>query len=135
MKKLVYSIGVIGFLVSCGGPAEETTTTETKDTTNTEQVKRLNDKEASQVRLEIDSQNIFKWTNKYIPNINIVEESEIKLALRLVYERMKIVVEPSCVVPLAAILMNKSVFKGKRVGLILTGGNVDLAKFADWFKV
>lgn len=38
MKKLVYSIGVIGFLVSCGGPAEEPTTTETKDTTKQEAV-------------------------------------------------------------------------------------------------
>lgn len=38
----------------------------------------LDDNEVSQVRFEIDSQNIFKWTNEYVPNINIVEESEIK---------------------------------------------------------
>lgn len=37
----------------------------------------LNDNEVSQVRFEIESQNIFKWTNEYVPNINIVEESEI----------------------------------------------------------
>jgi threonine dehydratase len=54
--------------------------------------------------------------------------------LRLVYERMKIVVEPSCVVPLAAVLKHKDLFKGKKIGIILTGGNVDLKKFADWFN-
>jgi threonine dehydratase len=71
---------------------------------------------------------------EHVESIFLVEEAEIKAALRLVYERMKIVVEPSCVVPLAAILKNKSVFEGKKVGLILTGGNVDLAKFAEWFS-
>jgi len=51
----------------------------------------------------------------------------------LVYERMKIVVEPSCVVPLAAVLKNKPLFAGKKVGLILSGGNIDLSKLAGWF--
>ena len=46
---------------------------------------------------------------------------------------MKIVVEPSCVVPFAAALKNPEIFKGKKVGIILTGGNVDLSKFGDWF--
>jgi threonine dehydratase len=71
---------------------------------------------------------------EHIQDIFLVEEDEIKAALQLVYERMKIVVEPSCVVPLAAILKNKAVFAGKRVGLILTGGNVDFVKFCEWFK-
>ena len=39
---------------------------------------------------------------------------------------MKIIIEPSCAVPLAAILANKKTFKEKQVGVILTGGNVDL---------
>jgi threonine dehydratase len=65
--------------------------------------------------------------------ILLVSEEEIKAALKLAYERMKIVVEPSCVVPLAAVLRNKDLFKGKRTGIILTGGNVDLSKFAEWF--
>jgi threonine dehydratase len=39
---------------------------------------------------------------------------------------MKIVMEPSCAVPLAVILKNPEVFRGKRVGVIVTGGNVDL---------
>jgi threonine dehydratase len=71
---------------------------------------------------------------QHVRNIFLVSEDEIKTALQLVYERMKIVVEPSCVVPLAAILKNKPVFEGKKVGLILTGGNVDLSKFGEWFK-
>ncbi len=71
---------------------------------------------------------------QYVKEILLVSEEEIKSALRLVYERMKIVVEPSCVVPLAAILKNKEKFAGKKVGIILTGGNVDLSKFGEWFK-
>ncbi len=72
---------------------------------------------------------------EYVEDIFLVSEDEIKAALRLVYERMKIVVEPSCVVPLAAVLKNKEKFTGKKVGIILTGGNVDLSKFGDWFAV
>jgi threonine dehydratase len=71
---------------------------------------------------------------QHIKEIFLVSEEEIKAALQLVYERMKIVVEPSCVVPLAAVLKNKELFAGKRVGIILTGGNVDLTKFGEWFK-
>ncbi|WP_457832086.1 pyridoxal-phosphate dependent enzyme, partial [Staphylococcus aureus] len=63
-----------------------------------------------------------------VKDILLVSEDEIKAALRLVYERMKIVVEPSCVVPLAAVLRNKKLFEGKKTGIILTGGNVDLSK-------
>jgi threonine dehydratase len=70
----------------------------------------------------------------HVTAILLVGEAEIKAALRLVYERMKIVVEPSCVVPLAAILKNKEQFAGKKVGVILTGGNVDLSRFGDWFE-
>lgn len=70
----------------------------------------------------------------YAKEILLVSENEIKAALKLVYERMKIVVEPSSVVPLAAVLKNKEKFAGKKTGIILTGGNVDLSKFSEWFK-
>jgi threonine dehydratase len=69
----------------------------------------------------------------HVADILLVSEDEIKAALRLVYERMKIIIEPSCAVPLAAVLKNSDLFKGKKVGIILTGGNVDLSKFKDWF--
>ncbi|MFZ9044452.1 MAG: threonine ammonia-lyase [Cyclobacteriaceae bacterium] len=57
-----------------------------------------------------------------------VSEEEIVNAMRLVWERMKIVIEPSCAVPFAALLKNKEYYAGKKVGIILTGGNVDLSK-------
>ncbi len=47
---------------------------------------------------------------------------------------MKIIVEPSCVVPFAALLKNKELFASKKVGIILSGGNVDLKKFCEWFS-
>lgn len=69
----------------------------------------------------------------HIKEVLLVSDDDIKAALKLVYERLKIVVEPSCVVPFAAVLRNKPLFEGKRVGIILTGGNVDLVKFGEWF--
>jgi threonine dehydratase len=74
----------------------------------------------------------FPIIKEHVREIFTVSELEIKQALRLVYERMKIVVEPSCVVPLAAVLKNKELFKGKKVGIILTGGNIDLMKIAEY---
>jgi threonine dehydratase len=68
-----------------------------------------------------------------VSDILLVSDDEIKASLRLVYERMKIIIEPSCAVPLAAVLKNPALFKGKKVGIILSGGNVDLSKFKDWF--
>ncbi len=63
-----------------------------------------------------------------VKGIFLVSDDEIIEAMRLLWERMKIIVEPSGAVPLAALLKNKEAFKGKKVGVILTGGNVDLAK-------
>lgn len=60
--------------------------------------------------------------------IYTAEEATIIRAMRLIWETMKIIVEPSCCPPLAAILENPAEFKGKRIGVILTGGNVDLEK-------
>jgi threonine dehydratase len=69
----------------------------------------------------------------HVTDILLVSDEEIKAALKLIYERMKIIVEPSCVVPFAAALKNPELFKGKKVGIILSGGNVDLTKFGTWF--
>jgi threonine dehydratase len=79
------------------------------------------------------SERTLEIIQAHVANILLVSEDEIKAALRLVYERMKIIIEPSCAVPLAAVLKNPDLFKGKKVGIILTGGNVDLSKFKDWF--
>ena len=75
----------------------------------------------------------FSIIKQYVKDILTVSDEEIINAMRLVYERMKLVVEPSGVVPLAALLKNKDLFTGKRVGVIFSGGNVELKKFGEWF--
>jgi threonine dehydratase len=45
-----------------------------------------------------------------------------------VFEHLKIIIEPSCAVPLAALIKNKELFKSQQVGIILSGGNVDLSQ-------
>jgi threonine dehydratase len=63
-----------------------------------------------------------------VDQIATVSEESIVAAMRMIWERMKIIIEPSSAVPLAAILENKVDVKGQRVGIILSGGNVDLGK-------
>ncbi len=75
----------------------------------------------------------FPIIKQYVKDVLTVSEEEIIAALKLVYERMKIVVEPSAVVPLAALIKNKTLFEGKRVGIIFSGGNVDLKMLNEWF--
>jgi threonine dehydratase len=70
----------------------------------------------------------FPIIQKNVKEIITVSDDEIIEALRLVWERMKIIIEPSCAVPLAALLKEKDRFSGKRVGIILSGGNVDLGR-------
>ncbi len=69
-----------------------------------------------------------------VKDILLVNDDEIKAAMRLVYERMKIIAEPSSLVTLAVVLKYKELFNGKKIGLIITGGNVDLSKLAEWFQ-
>lgn len=70
----------------------------------------------------------FPIIRKHVEAIIRVEEREITVALKLIWERMKVVVEPSSAVALAAVLREKDQFHGKKVGIILSGGNVDLQK-------
>lgn len=63
---------------------------------------------------------------EYVDQIVTVSEDAIIQAMKLIWERMKIIVEPSSAVPLAAILENKINHQGKRIGIIISGGNVDL---------
>jgi len=70
---------------------------------------------------------------EHVTDILLVSEEEIKSALKLVYERMKIIVEPSSIVPFAAAIKNKALFQGKKVGIIISGGNVDVTKLSSWF--
>jgi threonine dehydratase len=68
------------------------------------------------------------FVSKHVTDILTASEQEIVDAMKLIWKRMKIVMEPSSAVPLATILKNRDVFAGKRVGVIITGGNVDLDK-------
>ena len=65
---------------------------------------------------------------QYVADILVVDDAEIIAAMRLIWERMKIIIEPSCAVPLAALLKHREQFAGQKIGIILTGGNVDLGK-------
>ena len=70
----------------------------------------------------------FAIISKNIYKIITVDDATTINAMRLIWERMKIIVEPSSAVTLALVLSEKIDLKGKRIGLILSGGNVDLAK-------
>lgn len=70
----------------------------------------------------------FPIIKRYVQDIITVSEAEIVSAMRTIWERMKIIVEPSASVPLGAILTKRPEFSGKRIGVILSGGNVDLTK-------
>jgi len=69
----------------------------------------------------------FPIIKELVEKIIRVEEEVIISAMQLIWERMKLVVEPSSAVALAALLKEKQKFKGTKVGVILSGGNVDLA--------
>ncbi len=68
------------------------------------------------------------FVSNHVEDILLATEQEIIDAMYLIWQRMKIVMEPSSAVPLATIIKNKELFAGKRVGVIVTGGNVDLKK-------
>lgn len=70
----------------------------------------------------------FRIILQNVDDIITVSEENIVKAMRLIWERMKIIIEPSAAVPVAALLENPELFKGAKVGIILSGGNVDLTK-------
>ena len=76
----------------------------------------------------------FPIIHKEVKEIITVTDEEIVAAMRLIWERLKIIVETSCAVPFAAVLKDKSKFQGTRVGIILSGGNVDLEKVGKLFS-
>ncbi len=68
----------------------------------------------------------FAILREHLDAILLADEDEIVAAMRLTWDRLKVVIEPSCAVPLAMILRHRARFAGRRVGVILSGGNVDL---------
>ncbi|SFS21547.1 beta-hydroxyaspartate dehydratase BhcB [Yoonia litorea] len=73
------------------------------------------------------------FVSNYVTDIYTASEEEIIEAMKITWKHLRIVMEASCAVPLATILKNKEKFAGKRVGVIITGGNVDLDKLP-WIK-
>jgi threonine dehydratase len=70
----------------------------------------------------------FRIIMEKVDDIVTVSEETIVLAMRMIWERMKIIIEPSSAVPLAAILEGKIEVRGMKTGIILSGGNLDLGK-------
>jgi threonine dehydratase len=68
----------------------------------------------------------FPILREHVRDILLVDDTQVVAAMRLLWERMKLVVEPSGAVPLATVLAHRERFAGRRVGIILSGGNVDL---------
>lgn len=70
----------------------------------------------------------FPIIRELVNDIVLVSEEEIVVAMKLIWERMKLIVEPSSAVALAAIFKERQRFNGKKIGVIISGGNVDLKK-------
>ncbi|SEJ76764.1 threonine dehydratase [Pseudooceanicola nitratireducens] len=73
------------------------------------------------------------FVSNHVSDILTASEDEIVDTMKLIWKRLKIVMEPSSAVPLATVLKNRDRFAGKRVGIIITGGNVDLDRLP-WTK-
>ena len=77
------------------------------------------------LRAQIGSKT-FPVIQNLVDDIIPIREEDIINALRMIWERLKIIVEPSCSIALALIINNKQLFEGRNVGLIMSGGNLDL---------
>lgn len=78
-------------------------------------------------------ENTWHFVSNFVTDIQTASEEEIIDAMKITWKYLRIVMEPSCAVPLATILKNQDLFRGQRVGVIVTGGNVDLDKLP-WMK-
>ncbi|KAB1065286.1 threonine/serine dehydratase [Salibacter halophilus] len=76
----------------------------------------------------------FEIISENIDQILTAKEDTIIEALKMMHHHLKIMAEPSCALPLATILENKSMFEGKKVGIIISGGNVDLDVYYESLK-
>ncbi len=76
----------------------------------------------------------FPIIQELVDDIFLADEEEIVTAMQFIFERKKIVIEPSSAVPFAVVLFNKLNVTNKKVGIILSGGNVDLSLFFDALK-
>lgn len=77
----------------------------------------------------------FPIIQKFVDEIILASEEEIVIAMRHIFERMKIIVEPSSAVPFGALLAKKLNVAGKKIGIIISGGNVDFSQFFDKIRI
>ncbi|HEX9970714.1 MAG TPA: pyridoxal-phosphate dependent enzyme [bacterium] len=77
----------------------------------------------------------FPIIQEFVDEIILATEEEIVISMRHIFERMKIIVEPSSAVPFGALLSKKLKVAGKKVGIIISGGNVDFSQFFDSIKM
>jgi threonine dehydratase len=75
----------------------------------------------------------YEIIKKNVDEIITVDEENIIMAMKLIWERMKIIIEPSSAVVLAVLIENKNKFQGMKIGMIISGGNVDLNKLP-WMR-
>ena len=80
---------------------------------------------ADGLRTQLGDKNFPIILNEVKEIIRITED-EIIDSMKLIWQRLKIICEPSCSLPLAGVLKNKDEFKGKKIGIVITGGNIDL---------
>lgn len=73
----------------------------------------------------------FAIMREHLAGVLLVSEDEIKNAMRVVLERMKILIEPTGAVPVAAALRNERGWRDRRIGIIVSGGNIDMKKLAE----
>jgi threonine dehydratase len=81
------------------------------------------------------SKRTFDIIRENVHEIITVSDEEILAAMRLLWEKLKVIVEPSGAVPFAAVLKHKEKFRNKKVGVIISGGNVDLGKIPGLFGI
>ena len=71
-------------------------------------------------------ENTWHFVSRFVTDIPTATEAEIVDAMKLAWKHLRVVMEPSSAVALAVVLKHRARFAGKRVGVIVTGGNVDL---------
>jgi len=81
-------------------------------------------------QVEIPGELTFPINRRLVDDVLLISDGEIVEAMRLLFERMKLVVEPSGASALAAVLSHRDLFAGRRVGIVLSGGNVGADRFA-----
>jgi threonine dehydratase len=77
----------------------------------------------------------FPLVRKYVDDMIAVADEDLVRTMRFIWTRMKLIVEPTGALGLAAVFNHRYAVEGKRIGVILSGGNVDISAAAGWFAL